>query len=147
MTRRLLLVLSCCLLAPPAFAVEPVNTDRQGVAIGGYDPVAYFTMGEAVEGSAGISHEWRGAVWRFTSKAHRDLFVAEPEKYAPRFGGYCAWAVAKGKTAGIDPEAWSIVDGKLYLNYNRKIQRKWEKDAAANITKAEANWPRLAGEP
>lgn len=132
------------LLADAAHAVEPVNKSFfGGVAIDGYDPVAYFTDGEPVEGKKGFSHAWNGATWRFASAEHRDLFAAEPERYAPQYGGYCAWAVARGKTAGIDPEAWKIVDGKLYLNYSKKIQRRWEQDIAGNIMAADESWPEL----
>lgn len=129
------------LVAAVAQAVDPVNSTRRGVAIDGYDPVAYFTDGQPTEGDETITLEWHGATWRFASVGHRDLFAADPERYAPRFGGYCAWAVARGKTAGIDPEAWTIVDDKLYLNYSKKIQRRWEEDVPGNIEKAEANWP------
>ena len=95
--------------------------------------------------SSDFTTEWHGATWRFASAAHRDQFVADPEKFAPQFGGYCAWAVSQNKTAGIDPEAWKIVDGKLYLNYSKDIQAKWEQDVPGNIGKAEANWPKLLG--
>lgn len=130
-------------LASPVLATDPVNSTWRGVAIDGYDPVAYFTDGKPVEGDGDVTFEWNGATWRFASAEHRDLFSAEPEKFAPQFGGYCAWAVAQGKTASIDPEAWKIVDGKLYLNYSKKIQARWEEDIPGNIEKAEANWPGL----
>jgi len=138
--------LLAALAAVPALAVEPVNRNRGGVAIEGYDPVAYFERGAPVEGSADHTFEWRGATWRFASAAHRELFAAEPGKYAPQYGGYCAYAVAKGTTAGIDPEAWQIVDGKLYLNYSKKVQRQWEEDVPGNIAKADANWPKILAE-
>jgi len=134
-------------LASCSKAVEPVYTGfLSNVAIKGYDPVAYFTDGEPVEGKSEHSYEWHGAEWHFASAEHRDMFAADPEKYAPQYGGYCAWAVAQGKTAGIDPEAWKIVDGKLYLNYNKKIQSRWEKDAETNIAAADENWPKLVDE-
>jgi hypothetical protein len=82
---------------------------------------------------------------RFASAAHRDAFVADPERYAPQYGGYCAWAVAHGKTAGVDPQAWKIVGGKLYLNYSKDIQRQWEEDVPGYVEKADANWPKLLG--
>jgi hypothetical protein len=125
-------------------AAAPVNkTLLGGVAIKGYDPVAYFTDHKPVKGSKEFSFEWQGANWRFATAEHRDLFQADPEKHAPQFGGYCAWAVSQGYTADIDPDAWKIVDGKLYLNYDKDIQAKWEKDLAANIEKGRANWPSL----
>ncbi|MEL7173254.1 MAG: YHS domain-containing (seleno)protein, partial [Pseudomonadota bacterium] len=82
-----------------------------------------------------------GATWRFSSAENRDLFVENPEKYAPQYGGYCAWAVAQGYTAATDPEAWAIVDDKLYLNYNKSVQAKWEKDVPGHIASADGNWP------
>ena len=130
-------------LAGSAAAVEPVNSTWRDVAIEGYDPVAYFMEREAVEGSKQHAFEWMGATWRFASAEHRDLFAAEPEKYAPQYGGYCAYAVSLGKTAGIDPEAFSLVGGKLYLNYSRKIQDRWEADRANHIENADRNWPGL----
>ena len=84
-----------------------------------------------------------GAKWRFTFAEHRDLFQREPAKYAPQYGGYCAWAVSKGHTANGDPEAWRIVNGKLYLNYNKRVQKKWEQDTEARIQEADRNWPGL----
>ena len=116
----------------------------EGVAVGGYDPVAYFTQGRPVEGSAEITADYRGATWRFASEANREAFLAEPEKYAPAYGGYCSWAVAQGKLAKGDPQNWDIVDGRLYLNYNDDIQTRWRKDIPGFIGKAQANWPGLA---
>lgn len=128
----------------PVLAVSPVNTTLLGgLAIEGYDPVAYFEEGRPVEGKKSFTHEWNDATWRFASAENRDRFAADPERYAPQYGGYCAWAVAQGKTAGIDPDAWKIVDGKLYLNYNKKIQVQWEEDVPGNIAKGDANWPKL----
>lgn len=124
-------------------AEKPVNTTFTGVAIKGYDPVAYFTAAKPVKGSADYAHEWNGAEWRFASAGNRDLFKAEPEKYAPQFGGYCAWAVSRGYTAGIDPDAWKIVEGRLYLNYSAKVQAQWAEDVSGNIAKARANWPKI----
>jgi hypothetical protein len=134
-------------VAPGADAAEKVNKSTfGGVAIEGYDPVAYFEDGKPVEGSKDFTFEWMEATWRFASAEHRDLFAADPEKYAPQYGGYCAYAVSQGSTAGIDPEAWSIVDGKLYLNYNQKIQKKWEADRDAFIEAADENWPKIQAE-
>ncbi|QFS81951.1 hypothetical protein FIU97_04100 [Roseivivax sp. THAF40] len=116
-----------------------------GIAIDGTDPVAYFTEGRPVAGAADITHDWRGATWRFAGVENRDAFAADPEAYAPQYGGYCAWAVAEGYTAATVPEAWRIEDGKLYLNYSQRIQKRWERDVPGNITRADANWPELAG--
>ena len=115
----------------------------KGVAVGGYDPVAYFTKGQAIKGSKKITTKKDGVVWRFSSEENRAAFAASPEKYAPQYGGYCAWAVSQGYTAKGDPKAWKIVGGKLYLNYNRKVQRTWAKNASRNIAKADANWPKV----
>lgn len=137
-----LLVLATFVLELGA-ATKPVNTTLFGTAIKGYDPVAYFTQNKPVKGDAAHTFSWNGAEWRFASAANRDAFQADPEKYAPQFGGYCSWAVSQGYTAGIDPEAWRIVDGKLYLNYNRDVQERWEQDIPGNIARAEANWPAI----
>lgn len=135
------LALAAPLAAGPALADEPVYQSLFGTAIDGTDPVAYFTEGRPVEGSSEYSHEWNGATWRFASAENKALFVANPEKYAPQYGGYCAWAVSQGYTASTEPENWSIVDGKLYLNYSADVQKKWSKDKAGFIAKANRNWP------
>ena len=135
------------LFAGTAHALEPVNQSWLGkVAIEGTDPVAYFRESRPVKGKSQYPFQWRGAQWRFSSEENRALFAKNPEKYAPRYGGYCAWAVSQGYTAGIDPEAWSIVDGKLYLNYSRDVQKQWQADREALIKKADINWPRLLSE-
>ncbi len=124
--------------------VDPVNKDRAGVALKGHDPVAYFEQGQPVKGHSQFTHSWMNAKWRFSSQQNRDKFAADPAKYAPQFGGYCAWAVSQGYTAPIDPEAWKIVDGKLYLNYSKSVQRMWEKDLRRRIAAGERNWPALS---
>jgi YHS domain-containing protein len=139
-----LLVLSGAGVTAPVAAAGVVNSSfLGGIAIEGTDPLAYFTEGRPVEGSSAFEHEWMGATWRFASAENRDRFAANPEKYAPQYGGYCAWAVARGYTAKIDPEAWRIVDGKLYLNYSKDVQTQWSADIPGNITKGDANWPKL----
>jgi len=124
-------------------AEDPINTNWRGLAIKGYDPVAYFTAAKPVEGDGDFEFEWMEATWRFASAANRDKFAAAPENYAPQFGGYCSWAVSQGYTAGIDPQAWRVVEGKLYLNYSLKVQKTWEEDVPGNIKRADANWPKL----
>jgi YHS domain-containing protein len=114
-------------------------------AVGGYDPVAYFTDGKPVEGKRDITFAWKGVTWRFVSEKNRDLFKAKPEAYAPQYGGYCAWAVSQGYTAKGDPKYWRIVDGKLYLNYDAKVQKDWEKDIPGHISKGDNNWPKVLG--
>jgi YHS domain-containing protein len=128
-------------LPASAQATTPQIYAEDGIAIDGTDPVAYFTDAAPVEGSADITHEWNGATWRFASEANRETFAADPEAYAPQYGGYCAYAVSEGYTASSTPKAWKIVDGKLYLNYSRRIQRRWDRDITARITNADANWP------
>ena len=115
----------------------------KGVAVGGYDPVAYFSQQKPVKGNAAITAEHGGAIWRFSTEENRTAFLANPAKYAPQYGGYCAWAVSQGYTAKGDPNAWKIVDGKLYLNYNRSVQKTWSKNVSQNISKGDANWPKV----
>jgi len=134
-------------LTPAPASADQINqTLLGGVAIDGYDPVAYFTQGEPVKGESAHAYDWNGAEWRFASAEHLEMFKAAPEKYAPAYGGYCAWAVSQGYTASIDPEAWKIVDGALYLNYDRKIQQRWEGDIPGFIEAADANWPKIKSE-
>ena len=140
--RRLILLTALLTALPATVAIEPVYSD-DGLAIRGFDPVAYFEQARPVRGSERFSHEWMGTTWRFATRDHRDAFAADPEAYAPQYGGYCAWAVSRGDTASIDPQAWRIVDGKLYLNYSPRIQRRWERDVPGNIDRADVNWPRL----
>lgn len=126
-----------------AFALEPVYSDFFGKAIKGYDPVAYFSEAKPVKGSSDHSYDWNGATWYFSSNANLNMFIQDPQKFAPQYGGYCAWAVSEGYTASIDPEAWYIHDDKLYLNYSQSVQRTWQKDVSGNINKADTNWPKL----
>lgn len=115
---------------------------EDGIAIRGTDPVAYFTEGRPVAGDPAFATERAGTTWYFVSAANRDAFVADPERYMPQYGGYCAWAVgAKNQTAPTDPDAWRIVDGKLYLNYDAAIQDRWLRDVPGFIQKADRNWP------
>jgi len=131
--------------APPAFAAEPAVYATGGVAINGYDPVAYFTQSAPVEGSAAHTSTWEGATFQFASADNKALFDGDPAKYAPQYGGYCAWAVSKGYTASTSPNAWSVHDGKLYLNFNRAIRARWNISKDANIQAGDANWPKVLG--
>jgi hypothetical protein len=117
-----------------------LNLDRADLAVKGYDVVAYAD-GVATKGRPEFEYRWRNAIWRFANAPNRERFEREPDRFAPQFGGYCAWAVSRGYTADIDPEAWRIVDGKLYLNYSKRVQKMWEQDVRANIAKGIANWP------
>lgn len=111
-----------------------------GVAIHGYDPVAYFTEKRPVEGSQKFSTTYKGATFHFASAAHRDAFVKNPERYAPQYGGFCAYGTARGYKASTEPQAFSLVDGKLYLNYDDNIKKTWSADTSGYIDKADANW-------
>ncbi len=131
---------------PAAFAAGPeVNLDRAGLALRGFDPVAYFTDGKPSAGKAEITAVHDGATYRFASVANRDAFVAAPEKFLPQYGGYCAYASALGKKADGDPAIWKIVDGKLYLNYNRSIGERWGADVPGYIEKGDRAWPQIKG--
>ncbi len=139
----LILGLAASRLAGPALA-EKANIYTglvAGVAVGGYDPVAYFADGVPRKGDPEIALQHEGAMWWFATAENKALFAADPDKYAPQYGGYCAWAVASGYTAKGDPEAWRIVDGRLYLNYSKGVQRRWARDIPGNIAKGNANWP------
>ena len=143
--RQLLTFVSVLLLSSAASGAGPVNKSLLGgTAVKGYDVVAYFEEGAPREGSSDFRHEWMGATWRFESDENRDRFAKDPERYAPQYGGYCAYAVAHGTTADVDPSAWKIVDGKLYLNKSKSIQQRWKKDVAGFIQKADANWPEIS---
>ena len=125
-------------------ALDPIYTPwHNNLAIRGYDPVAYFEVNQAVEGHEEFSYDWQGARWRFANANHRQAFIDNPTAYAPQYGGYCAFAVAGNKTASIEPEQFTIVDGKLYLNYNKKIQQQWLEQRSKLIQQADANWPAL----
>jgi YHS domain-containing protein len=152
MNRRAFVVagaVSACALAlglavPAARAGKPATYTGlvRGVAAGGYDVVAYFA-GTPIEGSGEFTSEHNGATYRFASAANRDAFTANPARYAPQYGGYCAWAVANGYTAKGDPVAWSVEGGKLYLNYSKSVRSDWLKDVSGNIAKGDANWPKV----
>lgn len=129
--------------AQTAQAKTPAVYAEKGVAVDGTDVVAYFTESRPVKGDPSITHNWNGTTWQFASAANRDAFAADPERYAPQYGGYCAYAVSEGYTASTTPEAWRIVDGKLYLNYSRRIQRRWERNIPGRIKDANANWPNV----
>ncbi len=114
-----------------------------GVAIKGYDPVAYFTEGRPVKGSAEFAQAWLGATWPFANAKHRVAFAANADKYMPQFGGYCSMAMSKGIVKSLDPEAWRIVDGKLYVYASKKGWNNFGKDIPGRIAKAKANWVKI----
>ena len=129
------------------FAGDAAAINTKGLfndaAIKGYDPVAYWTEKKPLKGDKKWSTEWRGASWHFASEENKSLFIQNPEKYAPQYGGYCAWAMAdgKGRTVPISPDAWSIENGKLYLNYNLKVRTEWLKTKDKDIEVADKNYP------
>lgn len=131
--------------APAALAATPAIYADGGIAIDGSDVVAYFAGNGPVAGDPGITHEYMGAVWQFSTEANRAAFVADPDAYLPQYGGYCAFAVSRGYTAPTVPEAWSLVDGKLYLNFSTGVRRRWARDIEGNIAAADANWPGVLG--
>ena len=146
--RHFLKASACFAIAGASMWVMPVHAAKMnvldGVAIQGYDPVANATQSAAVAGDAGITADYDGATYQFASAANRDAFVANPVKYAPQYGGFCAYAVSKGYTAPIDPQAFTVVDDKLYLNFSPSVKRIWSKDISGNIVKGDSNWPELS---
>lgn len=129
------------LISRPALAMTPEIYARRGVAVRGTDVVAYFTQGKPVRGSSNFSTTWKGAEWRFSNAEHLADFEADPEAYAPQYGGWCAWAVSRNYTAATIPEAWTIYEGKLYLNATLPTRRTWEQEIPGNIRRGDANWP------
>lgn len=131
--------------AGSAFADDSVNTGYfGGVAIMGYDTVAYFTEGRAVKGSEEFSYEWLGTPWHFANKEHQQMFMSQPVRYAPQYGGYCAGEVVNGSvTVNVDPEAFKIIDGKLYLIYDAGNAARFAENEEELVPKADANWPQV----
>lgn len=143
--KQFLLTLTFLFASSSALAVDEINTTFFGnLAIEGYDAVAYFTEQRAVEGSAEFETNYKDANWRFSSAANLAAFQADPERYAPQYGGYCAWAVSQNDTASIDPEQFTVHEGKLYLNYNKKISTRWKADKESFIVDADRYWPQLS---
>lgn len=131
-----------------ALAKDPIETGTfNNHAIYGYDTVAYFTDNKAVKGNKKINYEWRGADWHFASTEHRDLFIAEPEKYAPQYGGYCAYAMSDGRLVGIDEDAFTIHEGELYLNYSNSVMKEWRSKMARYIAEADPIYPTVVELP
>lgn len=150
LTRRTLILATLALpvigtILRPALAEEPEIYSPSGVAIMGYDPVAYFADNKPVQGEAGYALRWRGATWYFASAENMEAFEMNPAAYAPQYGGYCAYSVSRGSLSASSPEAFTIHDGRLYLNSSPAIRTVWGKDMDDNIHKADVNWPGLAG--
>ncbi len=143
--KRLFITLTLALLALPAFAQTKtlLNLDKTGVAIQGYDPVAFFTDHKPAKGSEKFVAKQDGAIYLFASKEHQDLFKENPAKYEPEFGGYCAYGVSRNKLVEVDVDAFQIVDGKLLLQYSKGVRDDFNRDQAGNLSKANANWTGL----
>jgi len=133
------------MLTPTARADMPVFFSSKGAAIGGYDTVAYFPTGRAQRGRADFAVMWKGALWLFANRKNLEIFEANPRAYAPQYGGYCAYAMSKGRAAGADPEAWRIVEGKLYLIHDKSYMGVWQENQAQYIVLGDANWPGALG--
>jgi YHS domain-containing protein len=132
--------------AGPALAFDPsspasVNVEAPSIGLKSHDPVAYFTDGKPLEGDPAIAAEHAGVTYYFATPANREAFVADPEHYAPQYGGFCALAMSFGKKVDIDPNAWKIVEDRLYVQANPRAAEVWEKDVSGNISKADGNWP------
>ena len=126
-----------------AFQDSAVYKTKNNLALSGYDAVSYFKDGKPAAGKSEFSYKWMDATWRFSSAENRDAFAREPQKYAPQYGGYCAFGTSQGHLVPGDPQAWKVVDNKLYLNYNKDVQKSWLQDIPGYIQKADENWPKL----
>lgn len=149
-TRRMILTAALAapavlMLTTQARAAEPAVFQRRGRAIRGADPVAYFDQGRAIDGARDITQDWNGATWHFATTDNRDRFAATPDAFAPVFGGYCAWAASRGYLAATTPEAWSIFDGRLFLNANLRVRENWLAELPRIVAQGDANWPAILG--
>ena len=143
-TNRILIYLSLALLLLAGLSSKAVELSQVAIAIKGYDTVAYFNAGKAIKGKEEYAFQWRSKIWYFSNKENKDLFATNPEKYAPKYDGYCAWAMTEARKAETDPEVWKIVNGKLYLQCSKAAYQKWSKDIPGNIKKADTNWLKLS---
>ena len=130
-------------LSTVALAKELNNLDGNGVALQGYDPVAFFTDGRPVRGNQQFQTQYHGATFYFASAGHKATFAKEPAKYEPQFGGFCAYGASRGKTVPIKIEAWQIVNGRLLMQYDLDVKGKFNSDPQGNLSKADKNWPGL----
>lgn len=143
MKKLLLIVIGVLFTILSVGAQKSAVFEKSGKAIRGYDPVAYFTDGKPVVGKEEFVYNWNNANWFFSSKQHLDLFKANPAKYAPQYGGYCAYGLSRGYKASTVPEAWTIDNGKLYLNYSLSVRNDWDKNRQERIQKADNYWPQI----
>jgi YHS domain-containing protein len=139
--KKIMLSVLVVLTGLVVFAQKSEVCTKSGVAIEGYDPVAYFTQGKPTEGSDQFAYKWNGAEWHFMNQKDLDLFKSDPQKYAPQYGGYCAYGMSKGHKATTDPNAWTIVNNKLYLNYSMDVLKMWRDKKEEKIQAADKNWP------
>ncbi len=147
---RTILCIIILLILPHTAQARPIDvlTDHDAIAVGGYDVVAYFTENRAVAGNSEHSVAYKNeATYYFSSQANKQAFQQSPERYLPEYGGFCAFAMASGDKAKTDPEAWTILDGKLYLNYNKSVRERWLKDPSGFIRSADHHWPTVKDEP
>jgi len=143
MKKKIQVLVIALIFALSAFTQKAEIFSHEGKAIRGYDPVAFFTSNMPVKGSAAFEYKWRDAVWQFASKENLEAFEKDPVKYAPQFGGYCAYGTSRGYKAPTETDTWTIVDNKLYFNYNRKVKDIWSKNQQALIEKANQLWPEI----
>lgn len=142
--KKLVLVAAVALFTSAQLKAQKAEVfSASSQAIRGYDPVAYFTEGKPVKGVKDFTYQWNGANWYFSSKTNLDSFSKNPEKYAPQYGGYCAYGCSEGHKAPTDPNAWTIIDGKLYFNYNLKVKEMWVKNTSERIAQADKIWPTI----
>ena len=146
LTRRMALTAAASFAALPVFAQQPAVYAPEGMAIGGYDPVAYFAENGPVKGDAQFTSVHDGATFQFATAENKALFDSDPSAYAPQYGGYCAYAVSRGYTATTVPEAWSIYEGKLYLNFSKSVRALWATNKSGNVEAGDANWPDVLAE-
>lgn len=146
MANRLLLrlILSAILTLTAGTVLAGDYFEKDGAALRGYDPIAYFTDGKPVKGSSAHRYEYKGSTFYFATAANQQRFARDPAKYAPQFGGFCALGTANGYKVSTQPDAFAVVDGKLYLNHDVKVLERWREDVPGNITKAENNWPEVS---
>ncbi len=144
MKKLLVAFIAIAVLSTVAVAKDLLNVDSNGVAIQGYDPVAFFTDNRPVKGNAQFQSEYHGAKYYFASAEHKTVFDKEPTKFEPQFGGFCAYGASRGNKAPVKIEAWQIVDGRLLMQYDLDVKNSFNKDQAGNLRKADQNWPGLA---
>lgn len=140
---KTLLIVFTVGLATSVFAGNDTETDSDQIILAGHDAVAYFTQGQPVLGSSDITSVYNEAIYRFSSTENRDTFNDNPEKYAPAYGGFCAFGATFGKKFEIDGKAFEVVDGRLYVNKNLEVYAAWKKDIPKHLDQANTQWPKI----